>query len=142
MSDPKVLNEAWNLAKTARQNAYAPYSQFTVGAVVKLRDHDELFPGCNIENASNGATRCAEQIAIGNSFANNGKAAIGFVMVIGKSDDPLLPPCGICLQVMSEFFDKDSRVILTSENIGPDHKDCKILSLDELMPYRFTSEDL
>lgn len=96
-------------AERARKIAYAPYSKFLVGAAV-VTDDGEIFDGCNIENASYGATVCAERVAIFKAV-NAGKTNIRGLAVVGEYPMPL-PPCGICRQVLAEFADKDAVVIM------------------------------
>ena len=93
-----------NLARAARENAYAPYSRFLVGAALVTRD-GRHFTGCNVENASYGLCNCAERTAL---FA---AVAAGYqpgdfqaLAVIGDTPAPI-SPCGACRQVMTELCD-------------------------------------
>ena len=119
-------------AKRASENSYSPYSHFKVGAAL-LTDAGELYTGCNVENASYGATCCAERTAI---FTAAAKGARRFkkIAVTGSFDgsfsEPTMP-CGMCLQVMSEFCGGDLEVILC------DNGGVKKLLLDDLLPMRF-----
>jgi cytidine deaminase len=89
-------------ARRAAQNAYAPYSEFRVGAAI-LTSGGEIFAGCNVENASYGMTNCAERTAIFSAIANSGpKLEIRAVAVINAKDVPC-SPCGACRQVIFEF---------------------------------------
>jgi cytidine deaminase len=90
------------LAKTARLNAYAPYSKFLVGAAV-LCEGGHVFTGCNVENLSYGLTNCAERVAIGAMVAA-GHRKILHVVVVADTDQPI-SPCGACRQVLAEFGD-------------------------------------
>ena len=85
-------------AQAAREQAYAPYSDYTVGAAV-LTEDGEIIEGCNVENASYGATICAERVALTAAIAQGKRQlkAIAVVTVDGGS------PCGICRQVMFEL---------------------------------------
>ena len=85
-------------AHTAREQAYAPYSNYTVGAAV-LTENGEIIPGCNVENASYGGTICAERVALTSAIAQGKRhlRAIAVVTVDGGS------PCGLCRQVMVEL---------------------------------------
>jgi cytidine deaminase len=87
-------------ARTARQMAYAPYSEFPVGAAVLGRD-GRIYSGCNVENASFGLTICAERNAIFAMVAA-GERVIKEILVIGDTAE-VLPPCGACRQVIAEF---------------------------------------
>jgi cytidine deaminase len=89
-------------AQAAAKNAYAPYSQFKVGAAL-LTEKGEIFAGCNVENASYGMTNCAERTAIFAAVAHSGpKLKIRAVAVLNTKDIPCAP-CGACRQVIYEF---------------------------------------
>ncbi|HEX7961396.1 MAG TPA: cytidine deaminase [Terriglobales bacterium] len=92
-----------NRAREAQQNAYAPYSNFRVGAAILL-DNGEIFSGCNVENASYGLTNCAERSAIFAAVAKLGgdKVKLKAVAVVNDHDAPC-SPCGACRQVIAEF---------------------------------------
>jgi cytidine deaminase len=92
-----------DLARKARQNAYAPYSKFRVGAAVLLENGD-IFTGCNVENASYGLTNCAERSAIFAAISKLGGANVKIraVAVVNDHDVPC-SPCGACRQVIAEF---------------------------------------
>ena len=87
-------------AKEARNNAYAPYSNFKVGASV-LTSSGKIFKGANVENASYGLTVCAERVAVFKAVSS-GEKKIKKVAVVTNSKEPSVP-CGACLQVLSEF---------------------------------------
>lgn len=109
------------------ENAYAPYSNFKVGASV-LADN-QVFTGCNIENVSYGATICAERVAICNAVSAGHKRIEKIAIVSSKHDFTM--PCGICRQVMTEFMEKNSVIIVTN------NKEIKEFKLSELMPESF-----
>ncbi|HEV2987509.1 MAG TPA: cytidine deaminase [Candidatus Angelobacter sp.] len=92
-----------NLARAAQQNAYAPYSNFKVGAAILL-ENGEIFTGCNVENASYGLTNCAERSAIFTAVSKLGGANVKIraVAVVNDHDAPC-SPCGACRQVIAEF---------------------------------------
>lgn len=120
-------------AISARAFSYAPYSGFMVGAAV-LTETEQIFSGCNIENASYGATNCAERTAIFKAVSEGCKEIVAIAVVGGMKDGNLVDtyPCGVCRQVLSEFADSDIPVILAvSESIY------RIVSLGELLPYSF-----
>ena len=113
-------------AQAARDNAYAPYSKFKVGAAAETVD-GEIFTGCNIENASYGLTCCAERNAVFAAVCS-GVRRFKTLCVVADTDEPVAP-CGACRQVLAEFpFEK---IILT-----------KTMSVAELLPYGFGSESL
>ncbi len=115
-------------AVNAYNTAYAKYSKFRVGASVLLSS--KVFSGCNIENASYGATVCAERVAIWKAISELGAdAKIEKLCLVTKDGDV---PCGICLQVMSEFMTADSEIIICTEF---DVKEVKLFK--DFMPYTF-----
>ncbi len=88
------------LARRARESAYAPYSGFKVGAAV-LSGGGEIFLGCNVENLSFGLTICAERNAIGAAIVAK-QTDIKGVVICADSVEPV-SPCGACRQVLAEF---------------------------------------
>ncbi len=99
-------------AKEAKENSYSPYSKFRVGAAL-LTEDNQIFLGCNIENSSYGATICAERTAISKAVSSSVR---DFKKIAIVSDlDDLTYPCGICLQVMSEFM-PNGKIILQDKN--------------------------
>ena len=121
------------LAKQASENSYSPYSKFKVGAALLCKD-GTVFSGCNVENASFGATNCAERTAIFAAIIN-GHRDFSKIAVVGISDGKInnfTPPCGICRQVLSEFCGSDFSIILfDGENI-------KNLTMNEITPNWFS----
>lgn len=122
------------LAKQARQNAYAPYSKFKVGAAV-LTEDGRTFTGCNIENAAYSAANCAERTAIFKALSE-GAAQFAALAVVADTLKPVTP-CGVCRQVMAEFFTPATTVIL-----GNLHGDLLETTLEQLLPGAFTAGDL
>jgi len=92
----KLVNEAWQ----AREKAYAPYSNFAVGAALLATD-GRVFIGCNVENISYGLTNCAERVAIGAAVAAGVREFLA-VAVVADTGVPI-SPCGACRQVLAEF---------------------------------------
>jgi cytidine deaminase len=121
-------------ALKAREEAYVPYSNFKVGAAVITED-DSIYGGCNIENASYGATNCAERTAIFKAVSE-GHKTIKAVAVVGDITTYTYP-CGICRQVISEFADGNIPIILIKNE-----QEYMIKSLDEVLPGAFTKKDL
>ena len=133
MTDMELIGAALE----AMKSAYAPYSDFFVGAAL-LCEGGEVYTGCNIENASYGATVCAERTAIFRAVSEGKKKHMGIAVVGGKGGDvrAFCAPCGICRQVMAEFAAPDFFVLLF------DGKEAKKLLLSALLPYSFGSGDL
>ncbi|QBD88428.1 cytidine deaminase [Clostridium tetani] len=121
-------------AMEARELAYVPYSNFKVGAAILTEDNN-IYNGCNIENASFGATNCAERTAIFKAISE-GKTKIKAIAILGRKDE-FTYPCGICRQVIAEFGDKSTIVIL-AKNID----EYEVKTLEEILPGAFTKKDL
>lgn len=124
MTDQELIIKA----KEAMNNAYAPYSNFKVGAALLTKDN-QVYTGCNIENASYGATNCAERTAIFKAISEGVKEFKKIAVV--SSSDEYTYPCGICRQVISEFMPEGEVIFGNSDG--------KILNIKatELFPYRF-----
>ncbi|WP_394233262.1 cytidine deaminase [Niallia oryzisoli] len=121
-------------AKEARTKAYTPYSKFKVGAALMTKNK-QVFTGCNIENASYGLTNCAERTAIFKAVSE-GETEIEALVVIGDTEGPIAP-CGACRQVISEFCNDSTKIILT--NLKGDQVETTIT---QLLPGSFSSKDL
>ena len=121
-------------ALDARKNAYVPYSKFKVGAAV-LTEDGQIYTGCNIENASYGATNCAERTAIFKAVSE-GHKTIKAIAIVGVVNDYTYP-CGICRQVIAEFASDDIKIIL-----GKNEKEYLVKTLEEILPGAFTKKDL
>ena len=103
------ISEMIELAMQARTKAYEPYSNFQVGACVKM-ENGSYYTGCNIENASYGATNCAERTAVFKAVSE-GVLEFDAICVVGGMNKVLkeyAAPCGVCRQVMMEFCDPDT----------------------------------
>ncbi|MEO0914088.1 MAG: cytidine deaminase [Pseudomonadota bacterium] len=96
-------------ARAARENAYAPYSKFKVGAAVRT-DDGRIFAGCNVENVAYPEGTCAEAGALAAMAAAGGRKVVE-VLVIADTLDPI-PPCGGCRQKLAEFAEGGVKVIL------------------------------
>ena len=118
-------------ASRARENAYAPYSGFRVGAAVKAVDDDTFYVGCNVENASYGGTICAERSAIVHMVSLRGRVPLEYLVLVTGVDPPSVP-CAICLQVMAEFGTPEMPVHLAGSS-GV----IRTVSLRELLPHPF-----
>lgn len=121
-------------AKNGFAKAYAPYSNFRVGAAA-LTASGNIVRGCNVENASYGLTVCAERncLAQGVIAGEQEFSAI----VIYTNQDKLTPPCGACRQVIAEFLSPDALVKAVNHN-----NDTKEWTVSELLPDAFTPKDL
>lgn len=122
------------IALEYREKAYAPYSKFRVGAAVLFKS-GKIYGGCNIENASFGATNCAERTAIFTGIAN-GETEIKAIAIVGSVEEHTYP-CGICRQVMCEFGDENVEVILAKNE-----NDYIVSTLKEVMPGAFRKENI
>ncbi len=118
-------------AENAATRAYAPYSQFHVGAAVMLSD-GTIVQGCNIENASYGLSVCAERVAIWSAVAQGRQDIVGMGLIVPKGT-----PCGACRQVMSEFCPPDMPVWVQNAD-GTVHR----FTVAELLPAAFVPGDL
>ena len=130
----RTLMEA---AARAREFAYAPYSNYCVGAAL-LAEDGRIFTGCNVENAGFSATNCAERTAIFKAVSEGAQRFLAIAVVGGKRGEvsPLCPPCGVCRQVLAEVCPPDLTVLL-----GTPEKP-NVYSLGELLPLSFTGEEL
>ena len=124
MDQNKLIDLAWK----ARENAYVPYSHFKVGACIALKD-GTFVQGCNIENASFGATICAERCAIFKAVSD-GCTKIDKIVIVCSTHD-FAYPCGICRQVMTEFMDENGIIVVTND------KEIREYKLSDLMPESF-----
>ena len=120
----------------ARENAYAPYSNFKVGAAILLSNGVYIL-GCNVENASYGLTNCAERTALFSLVSKGYKKSDVIAMaIVGATPEPI-SPCGACRQVMSELLPSDCLVILA--NLDKKYIE---YSNSDLLPYSFKEECL
>ncbi len=124
MTDRELIN----LAKEAMTRAYAPYSKFHVGAAL-ITDDGTVFTGCNVENASYGATNCAERTAIF-KMVDAGYKHFTKIAIVSTKDD-VTYPCGICRQVISEFA-MDAEVLFEDKNA-----DIVNIPMMKILPYHF-----
>ena len=123
-----------HMARAAAQRAYAPYSRFIVGAAV-LADNGNIYPGCNVENASYGLTTCAERNALTSARSQHGITTILAVCIYTPTSHPTAP-CGACRQVLNEFG-PNMRVRAICD--GPTRLDT---TLSELLPEAFVPHHL
>jgi cytidine deaminase len=126
MSDQELLLKA----SQARATAYAPYSGFKVGATL-VTDRGNTYSGSNVENASLGATNCAERTAVFKAISEGEQAILAIAVVADGDGVPY--PCGICLQVLAEFGTADMRIIC-----GNSGGEFTVHTLGELLPHVFS----
>ena len=132
-----ITNEALIAeARAARLKAYAPYSNFKVGAALLTHD-GRIYHGCNIENASYGLTNCAERTALFSALADGYKPGdFARIAIVGETEGPI-SPCGACRQVIMELGGPDLVVILANLESA-----VEVSSPASLLPGAFTPVDL
>ena len=131
--DERTLTRLRERALAAMERAYAPYSEFRVGAALLATD-GSVTEGCNVENASFPAGLCAERAAVAAAVAR-GNRTFEAVMIATEAEDPT-PPCGICRQVLMEF--SPHLVVLGVTRGGREAR----WMLDELLPQAFTPNSM
>lgn len=126
------------MAMDAMQNAYAPYSEYTVGAALLCKS-GKVYLGCNVENAAFGCTNCAERTAFFKAVSEGEREFLKIAIVGGKNGvvNDYFWPCGTCRQVMTEFCDKDFEIIVACN----ENDFCKS-SLPSMLPYRFSKRNI
>jgi cytidine deaminase len=120
-------------AKTARENSYAPYSDFRVGAAIEMED-GEIYSGCNVESASYGLTVCAERVAIWKAISE-GKHKVKNIAVVADTKE-LTPPCGVCRQIIWEF---GGNIPVTLANLNGGRE---TVEMKDLLPRAFDTKFL
>lgn len=131
MTEKELIAEAFK----AMKNSYAPYSDFHVGAALECRD-GRVFYGTNIENASYGATNCAERSAVFSAYSNGVRKDDIVALAIVADGDTVATPCGICRQVLSELLNQDTPIYMSNG------KETMVSCMKELLPSAFSMEDL
>lgn len=131
MTKEELIQEAFQ----AMKNAYAPYSNYHVGACVLAKD-GRTFYGANIENASFGATNCAERSAVFSAYSNGCRKDDIEALAIVSDGERIAAPCGICRQVLSELLEQDTPIYLSN---GKDETETCIR---DLLPMQFGMEDV
>ena len=131
-----TFEELYNEVLKAREKAYAPYSNFKVGAVLECND-GKLFYGANVENSSYGLTVCAERNAIFQAVLEGYRSDDFAQMMLVTDSDILASPCGACRQVMAEFFNDDTPIIIVTLK-----GEKLITNVKELLPYSFSGRNL
>ncbi len=123
--------ELVQLALEARQRAYAPYSNYLVGAAV-LADDGTVFPGCNVENAAYPSTICAERVALTAAVANGRRRFTAIAVATSNGGSP----CGACRQVMAELG------LEMAVYIADEHGNFRTTTVRDLLPQYFGPEHL
>lgn len=126
------LSKLLEAAREARLRAYAPYSNFHVGAAV-LSDDGRIVIGANVENVSYGLTLCAERNAVTRAVIDKPCR----IRAVAVCADALVSPCGACRQVLSEFADTECLVVMGSKD--PDQAP-RVASMASLLPFAFDTE--
>jgi len=145
ITDKRFENQASNLieeAFLAQRKAYAPYSQFEVGAAL-LTKSGRIYHGCNIENAAYSPSNCAERTAFFKAISE-GEMEFAAIAIVGnakgvpRGEGKICAPCGVCRQVMAEFCNPDSFQIILAADVN-----CyEAYVLKELLPLGFVKECL
>jgi cytidine deaminase len=112
---PSHIADLHHRAQAVAQNAYAPYSNFRVGAALLLTD-GHIVTGCNVENASYRLTTCAEQAAIAAAVALHGPSLRILAIVVANRNATASQPCGACRQTIHEFSTPDTRIFFPAED--------------------------
>ena len=124
--------ELYRIAEQARENAYAPFSGFRVGAALEAAD-GTVYTGVNVENSSYGATICAERAAFVKAISEGAREFRS--IAISAGDVPSLP-CGICRQVLHELMNPDTPIYLANRT------ETRVVTPQEILPDVFGKEDL
>ena len=118
----------------ARENSYAPYSNFYVGAALECAD-GTVYRGCNIENAAYTPSNCAERTAFFKAVSEGKREFLRIAIVGGPKGEMVAPsPCGVCLQVMQEFCNPDTFEIVMAKS----ETEYTVKKLREMLPYGFS----
>lgn len=129
----RTLAEA---ARAAFENAYCPYSDYKVGAAV-LTEDGKIYTGCNMENASYGASNCAERTAVFKAVSEGARVINAIAVASGEEGSAPPFPCGICRQVLSEFSPREDGVLIMDVIVVQSDDEVYNFALDELLPYSF-----
>lgn len=135
MPKQNQTQELFEAARDIQASAYAPYSKFKVGAALKLKT-GEVVTGHNVENASYGATVCAERVGVFNALSQHQSSQFESLLIVTNTKTGDLP-CALCLQVLSEFVGPDFPIYSANrEGIVKSYK------FKELLPHPFDSSNL
>lgn len=134
------VKELIDAAIEARKKAYAPYSDYMVGAAV-LTNELRIYTGCNIENASYTPTICAERTAISKAVSEGRRRFLAIAVAGSPKGEEITQyayPCGVCRQVIREFADPEQFVVIVARS----NRDYRLYRLRELLPESFGPENL
>lgn len=132
MSDAdKAVEELYDCARAASDNAYSPYSGAKVGACV-VDEKGNTYSACNVENSSYGLTQCAERNALAAAISAGVTPGTAHTLLIYATGFEVLAPCGACRQVMSELLAKNALVISCHSKT-----EYRSWSIEELLPHPF-----
>lgn len=132
----KEYKDILDRAFSAMENAYAPYSNYHVGACVKTKD-GKYHIGANVENASYGLSNCAERSALFATYSQGYRKEDIESMALVTGENTLATPCGACRQVMVELLNGDTPVVIANR-----HNKAMVTNIKELLPFSFTYDDL
>ena len=136
-SIPIQVQEAHKRAVQALNNSYSPYSQFRVAAALQVTGIESPVVGVNVENASFGGTNCAERSAYFSAISQYGRQNFEFIVIVSDVKGAVIPPCGLCRQIMSEFAGSTFPIYL-----GSAQQIEKKYTLGELLPHVFDGTSL
>jgi len=125
--------ELIKIAIEAQQNSYSPYSNFKVGAAL-LASSGKIYKGTNVESATYSPSNCAERSAIFSAISN-GDRKFDAIAIIGGDEENYCYPCGVCRQVMSEFFDENTKIICAKNE-----NDFEVYTISALFPCGLSSQ--
>lgn len=134
MLEKKEIQSLIDTALSQRKFAYAPYSDFRVGAAL-LAGNGEVYTGCNIENSAYSPTNCAERTAVFKAVSEGVREFSAICITGGPGEEEpsdFCPPCGVCRQVLLEFCGPDFEIIL-----AVNREQYQVYTLDELVPAGF-----
>ena len=137
--DNLPIKELIQTALDARKNAYAPYSHYQVGAAL-LSSDGTIYSGCNIENASYGATNCAERTAFFSAVSEGKRVFLAIAITGGLEGEEISDyavPCGICRQIMQEFCGDDFQVIVAKST-----ENFRQYPFSEILPFGFDGDKI
>ena len=132
---PELIEKAIDM----RNYSYAPYSKFRVGAALLAKD-GKIFGGCNIENAAYGPSNCAERTAFFKAVSE-GVREFTAIAIAGGPEEGIVDfcaPCGVCRQVMAEFCEADSFLVILAKSV----EEYEVYTLSELFPKSFSPKNL